>query len=1184
VTVSMRVMSAGDGYKYLLRTVAVGDGKRSLSTPLTRYYSAEGTPPGKWMGDGLRSFGAGPVFEGAEVTEEQLQLLIGQGRDPLTGEALGRAYPVYRTAADMAPTEEKRVVNPSSTGDATAPASQPSDDPSSRRRAVAGYDFTFSIPKSASVLWGIADATTQARIVHAHHAAVAEAIGFLEREAAYTRAGATTRDGAVAQVGVTGLIATAFDHFDSRAGDPHLHTHVVISNKVETAFDGKWRSLDGRPMHAIVVALSELHETLFADALTRELGVTWEKRERGRDRHPAWAVSTVPDELVAEFSTRSRHIDMETDRLIEEFVNRNGYRPGSVTITKLRAQATLTTRPAKHVHLLAELTKGWRARATEVVAQDATAWAIAASSNRSPVLMRAEDMPLDTISALGLSVMSAVSEKRSTWRRWNLAAEAARQTMQYRFISAIDRQAVIGLVTDAAERASMQLTPPELAPSPAQFQRNDGTSVFRPMYSTLFTSTVLLDEEARLRERADDTTGPRTAPIVVRAIAQKRLPGGATLSDSQVDAITSIAGSGRVVDVLLGPAGAGKTSAMALLRRAWETSHGSNSVVGLAPSAASAQVLAEDLRIGTENLAKWWQNHLSSGSTFRNGQLIIIDEASLAGTASLDQITSLAAETGAKVLLIGDFAQLQSVTAGGAFSMLVHDRDDAPELLDVHRFVHDWEKAASLSLRQGAPESIDLYDTHGRIRRGSSESMVDAAYKAWREDCETGRASVLISDSNEAVAAMNIRARSERILDGSVDALQEVALHDGTRAAVGDSVITRRNDRRLRTARSWVRNGDRWTIVGIGRNKSVEVRRVGRRRGSTTMLPAEYVKHHVELGYAVTAHRTQGLTTDSAHVVVTSGMTRENLYVAMTRGRESNVAYVALDQPDVAHSGPRPGDSYEKTAHGILYGVLQHVGAEPSAHEALRTEQNIRGSVAQIAAEYESIAAAAQHDRWVSAIRNCGLSDDQSNSVIDSDAFGPLTAELRRAEAYRIDVDHLLPHVVVSRGFEDAEDIAAVIQARVASSIAQYTNRGSSRQSPRLIAGLIPRAIGPMNRDMHEALVERGRMLEKRATAELDAALATEEAWVRALGPVPRNSAATTWRRHASTVAAYRDRYGIIGGAPLGPPPESTAQRLDAGRARAAVDAAQRLTAEWQPGSTGGATVSARVPSVVRHF
>ncbi|TFD49571.1 hypothetical protein E3T55_10820 [Cryobacterium frigoriphilum] len=173
---------------------------------------------------------------------------------------------------------------------ARAAASADEEPATKRRRAVAGYDFTFSIPKSASVLWGVADAGTQERIAAAHHAAVAEVVAYMEREVAATRTGTTGQGGAVAHVDVTGLIATAFDHFDSRAGDPHLHTHVVISNTVQTGLDGKWRSLDGRPIHEAVVALSELHETLFADALTRSLGVQWEPRERGRDRHLAWAV------------------------------------------------------------------------------------------------------------------------------------------------------------------------------------------------------------------------------------------------------------------------------------------------------------------------------------------------------------------------------------------------------------------------------------------------------------------------------------------------------------------------------------------------------------------------------------------------------------------------------------------------------------------------------------------------------------------------------------------------------------------------------------------------------------------------------------------------------------------------------------------------------------------------------
>ena len=160
------------------------------------------------------------------------------------------------------------------------------------------------------------------------------------------------------------------------------------------------------------------------------------------------------------------------------------------------------------------------------------------------------------------------------------------------------------------------------------------------------------------------------------------------LGEDQADALMKVAVSGRMLDVLVGPAGAGKTTAMSALRRAWEKEHGAGSVVGLAPSAVAAQVLAEDLGIATENTAKWWQNHLTRGETFQSGQLVIIDEASLAGTLSLDRITHLAERAGAKALLVGDFAQLQSVDAGGAFGLLVNDRDDTPELVDVHRFVN----------------------------------------------------------------------------------------------------------------------------------------------------------------------------------------------------------------------------------------------------------------------------------------------------------------------------------------------------------------------------------------------------------------------------------------------------------------------------------------------------------------
>ncbi len=850
MTVSMRVMSAGDGYKYLLRTVAAGDGDRSLSTPLTRYYAEEGSPPGRWLGSGVAALGGGRIVVGDQVSEAQLRLLVGMGRDPITGAPLGRAYPEYRSVAERVAARLADLdtdMGPVAKAEAVA-GIEAEEAERGTRRAVAGYDFTFSIPKSASVFWAVADAGTQALIADAHHAAVAEVVAFMEREVAATRTGATGRNGAVAQVDVRGLIATAFDHYDSRAGDPHMHTHVVVSNKTQTVLDGKWRSLDGRPMHAATVALSELHEAVFADHLTRAFGVEWEAREMGRDRNPAWAIASVPEKLVAEFSSRSRHIEAGKNRLIAEYAARHGRQPSTATIIKLRAQATLSTRPEKEVRSLADLTADWRRRAGHLLGADATAWARTVTANDAPLLLRADDVPLDVIASLGQSVVEAVGEKRSTWRRWNLTAEAARQTMGYRFATIHEREAVVGFVVDAAEAGSLRLTPPELASSPAAFQRRDGTSVFRPTHSTVFSSEVLLAAEDRLLERARTTTGPTVPLATVERITGKPDREGRVLGDDQAGALASVAVSGRVVDVLVGPAGTGKTTAMSALRRAWEAEHGRGSVVGLAPSAVAAQVLADDLGIKTENTAKWWDTHQRTGATFRKGQLVIVDEASLAGSLSLDRITGLAAEAGAKVLLVGDYAQLQSPAASGAFAMLVHARDDAPELVDIHRLVNEWEKASSPGLRHGRTEAIDAYLEHGRVDEGETEAMIDAAYRAWRSDTLAGGAAVLVADSNESVLALNERARADLILDGTVDARREVELRDGTRAAVGDSVITRHNDRRLRAGRGWVRNGNRWTVTEVRADGSLTLRRAGRKWGGSVVLPADYAAEHVELG------------------------------------------------------------------------------------------------------------------------------------------------------------------------------------------------------------------------------------------------------------------------------------------------------------------------------------------------
>jgi conjugative relaxase-like TrwC/TraI family protein len=1158
----MRVMSAGDGFRYLLKTVVVGDGNRDLTTPLTRYYQEKGTPPGFWMGSGVHGLGHGELEASGEVAESHLQLLLGLGCDPVTGEPLGKAWSKFKTAAQRIEVRIRQLPAELSVAQRAEAITDIEADENvrDRRRAVAGFDYTFSVPKSVSTLWAVADGGTQALIVQAHHSAVAEVIDLMERDIAMTRIGSDAGGGSVAQVDVLGVIATAYDHYDSRSADPQLHTHVVVANKAQGAHDEKWRTLDGRPMHAAVVALSEHYNAILADHVTRDLGLGWEIRERGKRRNPAFEISGVPDVLMGEFSSRSRDIETATNVLIAEYVDKHGGRPSAKTILRLRAEATLTTRPEKTVRSLTDLTAQWRDRASTILGEDSTTWAtrIIASSTRPP-LQRADNLPLDVLEDMGRTVVDVVGAKRSTWRRWNLHAEASRQLMDVRFASTTDREAVLGLIVDAAEHGSIRLTPPELASSPIVFQRGDGSSVFRPKHVTLFSSAGLLAAEDRLLELAHTSTGPKLNLEMVEKARSKSRRREQVLSDDQAGAVVQISVSGRIVDILVGPAGTGKTTTLGALRKAWEAENGRGSVVGLAPSAAAAQVLADDLGIPTENTAKWIDAHTHNGWALNGGQLMIVDEASLAGTFTLDILASHASQVGAKLLLVGDWAQLSAVDSGGAFGLIARDLDQAPELLDVRRFRNEWEKKASLGLRLGELSVIDTYLDHGRIIDGDLQDMLDAAYIAWQRDLAAGKVSVMIAETVETVRALNERARLDRIIAGYVSPTAAVDLHDETQAGRGDLVITRKNERKLSTGKAWVKNGDRWTITATHDDGSVTVRRAGTRAGGAVRLPASYVAEHLEMAYAVTAHRAQGSTVGTAHAVVhSSQMTRETFYVAMTRGRDSNTCYVATDQVHLEEHQHLPDN--EVTAKTVLAGVLRHEGAEKSAHDTITAEHEGWAGIAQLAAEYETIAVEAQHDRWVALIEHSGLDTKQVDLVVESESFGPLVAEFRRADANHHNLDTLLPGLIAARDLNDADDIGAVIRQRLQHATATRSGSSRGRAAPRLIVGLIPEANGEMTSDMRAALDERKTLIEQRAMTIAETATTAGEPWTATLGNTPSDALQRqAWLKQVRVIAAYRDRYGVTDSAPLGQDRGGANQRLDAERARAALQNVQRL-------------------------
>lgn len=986
MTVSIRRISLGAGYEYLLASVARGDGAVAASSPLTRYYAESGTPPGRFLGSGLAGLNDGTgIPEGTVVTEQGLFNLLGMLADPITGQPLGRRPNHWPTPlperirlrvallpADLPNAERAQRV--------AAIEAEEKERDKHLIRPVAGFDLTFSVPKSVSAVWAVADAPTQEAIYQAHSEAIRHALGYAEKRIFFTRTGAN----GVVQEEVRGVIAAGFDHWDSRAGDPHLHTHLVIVNRVQTA-DGTWRTLDSRTLFKYVVALSELHEGIVQDLLTARLGYGWDERARRHSPVPRHDIAGVPQPLIEEFSRRSTDIEAAKNRLVAEFARSHGRQPTAAEVLRLRQRATLETRPDKQHRSLAEQAARWRERARPFVGGDTVAWADGLRGRCDLPPLRADDLGAEILRDVARLTLTAVGAKRATFTHANVLAEAHRQLHGVRFADPSERITVAERMTSTALNEALQLTPPAAEQLPERLRRADGTSKLRHRGSELFTTREILDAEARLLDAGRTLDAPAVSASLVAEVTGTELPGrGHRLQPDQATAVEAIATSGRVLDVLVGPAGTGKTASLAGLREAWEHAHGRGSVIGLAPSAAAAEVLADELGIDTENTAKWLHESgrqdqrlaqldtlldrlhrdTSSPSTvlaralrariaelhteyerwrIHPGQLVIIDEAGLAGTLGLDQLVAQALATHAKVLLVGDWAQLSAIEAGGAFAMLVNDRDDPPELTEVRRFQHQWERDASLQLRVGEHQAIDAYADHDRIRAGERPEMLDALYRAWRADTSRGLSSLMIASDLSSVTELNLRARADRVAAGKVQAACIPIAGRGI-AGVGDRVVTRENDRRLVAGRSWVKNGDAWTVRKIGSDGSLTVRRENGR--GKVVLPAGYVRSHVELGYAATTFRAQGRTVDTAHALVSHTATREALYVAATRGRQANYLYVdTCTDPD---SDTSHGPTEHQSADKVITEVLDRRGADTSAHATLERERQRAEATAKL--------------------------------------------------------------------------------------------------------------------------------------------------------------------------------------------------------------------------------------------
>jgi conjugative relaxase-like TrwC/TraI family protein len=236
---------------------------RELATDHQQYLSGHGESPGRWYGAGASSLG----LEG-EASVAGFQAMF-QGRDPTTGELLGRPH---------------------------------------GRNAVPAFDVVLRPTKSVSILYGLGDPATGRAVLAAHHAGLAEAVAYLDEHL-----GARRGHGGVQHVSGQGVLAVGFDHRTSREGDPLLHTHLVIANRVQ-GLDGRWTALDGRDLYRHRLAADAIYRATYQRELVRTLGVEWTPADTYGNRE----LQGVPEGLVRSFSKRTDQIDAELDRLVAD--------------------------------------------------------------------------------------------------------------------------------------------------------------------------------------------------------------------------------------------------------------------------------------------------------------------------------------------------------------------------------------------------------------------------------------------------------------------------------------------------------------------------------------------------------------------------------------------------------------------------------------------------------------------------------------------------------------------------------------------------------------------------------------------------------------------------------------------------------------------------------------------------
>jgi conjugative relaxase-like TrwC/TraI family protein len=870
-------------WRYYQRTVAGG---------ACEYYTEHGDRPGRWHGNGLGYLG---LAVGAEVQERELEALFGRAISPTSGRLLGAGW---------------------------------------RTDAVTGFDLTFSAPKSVSALWALGDPDTVRAVDSAHAAAVDAALGYLQTHAAYSRRG---RDG-VEQIGSAGYAAALFDHRTSRAGDPQIHTHALVVNKVACA-DGAWRTLDGREIFHHKKAAGAIYQAALRAELTTRLPITFGQVSE----HGQAEIAGVPEDLLTLWSSRTRAVMGEAVPTIAQAEDALGRPVSAGERARIIKTAVLATRPTKDTQVPeGDLRARWTAQGAALGWDQTTLNAATAAAAH---LRPASSVAGDWRQLVATEAVTAVGRSTAIWSRADLTVQVAARIPTHRDAGPAIAATLVGLVEEVTDLA---LAGDVCGAVVLGVDPVGGTA---RASDARYASVELVATEARIIERVVSGGFHDPARVPAHAAGWFFQGPSAALSQEQRRAAVRLVASRDLVTVMTAPAGAGKTTTLAAAVRVWARTN--SEVVMLAPSARAAAELATATGAPGQTVARWLlrQQHLDDeppvsrlAAGLRRGgfgglghrSVIVVDEASMLTTSDLDVLAARVERAGGSLVLVGDPGQIGAVNApGGMFEHLTHVLGPRTvQLTELHRFTQPWEAAATLRLRDGDATVLVEYAERGRVHpEPSTADAADAVFDRWHTATEQGLDALMLARSWTDVTELNARARVAATATGTVTGPVLATITSRTPSTgghpeqrtwrAGDVLIARKNTTRIPIGDQTVRNGDRYQVIAAappGEDAGLVVQDLAGR--GTTTLPVGYLARHVEYGWAATIDGAQGATADVGIVLARSGLDREHLYVAMSRGRLANHVHTTPEtnagdagphrparaplQPPTAGTGPAP--------------------------------------------------------------------------------------------------------------------------------------------------------------------------------------------------------------------------------------------------------------------------------------